>query len=517
MLAALGGFATVAAFVTLWWPLGFDQSLFALNGATVLRGGIPYVDAWETRGPLSFYVFAGIEAVFGRSALAVRLFDLLALAAINIVMWRAVRRRASTTAATTTVALWTLSFVSFTFSDTAQLDLWTGYAMLACALLVTRRSGYLTRDLLLAALAVGFASLLKPFYAAFLLVPGIAVAIRRRDDRTALVRELAVLGVSWAMPIALALAALAVSGGWQAFIEVHIRYNARIYTQLGGNGLGTRARALLEYLWRQPGIALVLPGLATGFGALWRRERTTTVVLGTVVMVGLACIAIQGRFWPYHWETILPTAALLVALGLGRTFEEAASARTRTPRALAVASVVVIAMQAAILPAKYVADWLTYISGRHTAAEYYGDFGRHALVRPAEDIALAAFIAANTPSDAPLGVWGADAAIAYLADRPSVDRFPQTLWLTMAPDAEVTRALRREYLAAIEQRRPPYYVVADTIVLMGAQRPALAQDFPELADHLARYYVLTCRIGEFTVHRRATYGRAVSAPCPQLR
>ena len=45
------GLVAVWAVASLGWPFGLDQGIFAWVGDTVLRGGWPYRDAWEIKGP----------------------------------------------------------------------------------------------------------------------------------------------------------------------------------------------------------------------------------------------------------------------------------------------------------------------------------------------------------------------------------------------------------------------------------------------------------------------------------
>ena len=54
--AALGLLAALAAVVSLWWPYGWDQGAMAWVGDTIVDGGMPYRDAWDVKGPLTYYV-----------------------------------------------------------------------------------------------------------------------------------------------------------------------------------------------------------------------------------------------------------------------------------------------------------------------------------------------------------------------------------------------------------------------------------------------------------------------------
>ena len=78
--AGLAAVAGAWALSSLWLPYGWDHGAFGYLSDTVLRGGMPYRDALDFKGPLTFYVFAGLQLVFGRQMWAIRAFDLVLLA-----------------------------------------------------------------------------------------------------------------------------------------------------------------------------------------------------------------------------------------------------------------------------------------------------------------------------------------------------------------------------------------------------------------------------------------------------
>src|SRR5215471_12940122 len=80
-IAVLGATVGMWGLCSLWWPYGWDQGCFSFVADTILHGGIPYRDAWDFKGPLTFYVFAALQFVFGTQMWAIRLLDLVLLGA----------------------------------------------------------------------------------------------------------------------------------------------------------------------------------------------------------------------------------------------------------------------------------------------------------------------------------------------------------------------------------------------------------------------------------------------------
>lgn len=518
-------FAVLAAASMLSWPLGYDQSIFAQNGAVVLNGGAPYRDAFETRGPVAFYLFAAVEAVFGRSAFAIRFFDVLLLAAADLLLWRVVRPFASRRHATVAVALWTLYVVSWTYNDTAEPDLWAGYAMVVAAVLGAREGGARARDLVLAGVLVGLCALTKPFYAAFLAVPAVAVAVREGWVSRPTVRACLLLVVGAAIPTAVVLAALWAKGALPAMIDVHVLFNTRVYAAPPASalvkplGFAGRVRQIFEFPRYHAEIALALAPAAVGVSVLWRRQRGLAAGLVAIVALGAVCVALQGKFFFYHWEILLLALAVCAAVGLSRVAGDGGPAEDAAPprsvRTLVAVTVGMLLLAVGVSPAEYVKRWLAFAGGRMSGDVYYGTFDASKDINPADQMQAAAFLRANTAPGTPVAIWGVDAAIPFLAGRPGASRFPMTRYFAYNPDAPMVRAYRHEYADSLRAKRPPYFInglYADRFYKR-ATTPIVVQ-WPEIGRFLDDEYVLDRRIGDLDVYRRRDYQPPASAPAP---
>src|SRR5215207_3697260 len=95
LLVALIIVVTIAALPVLTYPLGRDQGEFATIGRGILDGRIPYVDLWNPKPPAVFYVYAGAMALFGRTAEALRILDLLMLLPVSAALYWLGKRAAN--------------------------------------------------------------------------------------------------------------------------------------------------------------------------------------------------------------------------------------------------------------------------------------------------------------------------------------------------------------------------------------------------------------------------------------
>lgn len=506
-LIGLVAFSVLACVMMLWWPLGYDQGVFASNGAIVARGGAPYRDAWDGKGPLTFYMTAAIQLVFGANAWGLRVVDVgFAVLAAWLLRSR-LRLLASVQAALAAAAAWPIFVASLTYAESAQFDLWVGVAMLAGTFLVTPPEGYGRRHLAITGALIGLASLVKPFYPAFLAVPGIVVLLRRRADIGAVARDIAVLTLGWAAPVAATLALLWWQGALRAALDVHILYNLRVYSAdstfsmyPSDSALHLRIRGLVDYL-KSAKTAVLLAPMAAGMAVLWRRQRVLAAAVATWLITGVGLILLQNKFWPYHWNIVYPAVMFLIAIGLHALFVDGRRTETHAATAIAVATTAVLLGAHFVRPANEVKTWLLYVTGQQSEASYYDTFLEHGHL--AEQRAVASYIQSHTRAGEPFAHWTIDGVLSFMAGRPNVSRFQNKRELTITRDHPITQAYRREYLERVRTVRPTYIVVGQRGDLENprSSRDVLEREFPELAALVAERYVLEATYGMTDIYR----------------
>ena len=61
---------------------GRDQGIYATVAETMLRGGMPYRDAWDFKPPGIFAVYALVRAIFGPAESSIRVFEVIGLISV---------------------------------------------------------------------------------------------------------------------------------------------------------------------------------------------------------------------------------------------------------------------------------------------------------------------------------------------------------------------------------------------------------------------------------------------------
>src|SRR5690606_33816083 len=141
----------------------------------------------------------------------------------------------------------------------------------------------------------------------------------------------------------------------------------RIYNYFFSTGSPTPTRA----------VAVLLPAIGYGLYALWRESRQHALTFAAWLGIALFCVAIQGKFWVYHWAPTFPPFVALAAIGLWRIAASAATS-TAPARVIALLAAAMFLGQVMVTPTVDVGRWTLFTVGVKSRAQYYGQhFRRH--------------------------------------------------------------------------------------------------------------------------------------------
>jgi len=309
----------VAAALGVWsamsftWPLSGDAGVFAWMADSVWRGNPAYVVAWDTKGPAAWLPSLAMQALTGRNAWAIRLFD-IAMVFVALMSLRTVTRRiGEPAAARIAVALYALWYTNLDFETSVQPDGWVGaWLALACALTVAGGGA----GAVAAGALVAFSAFSKPFYAGHFVVLWMLIWAMRDLSAAARARSACLVALGGLLLAAAMYAFFSLTGSLDAFLEVQ-RWNRDVYAGLSGPWLTripSSIRGALALPW-----GLVAPfalfAVTTKFDV---RSWRSIAALAVGFIGAVAGVILQGKGWTYHWLPILPYLALLAGIGFAR-------------------------------------------------------------------------------------------------------------------------------------------------------------------------------------------------------
>ncbi len=509
----------LVALPTLAFPFGPDQAIFATIGQAINRGGHPYVDAWDQKPPGIYLLYALALRLPGPLMVRVRLFDLLWSGAALVVLFLLLRRLWNVRAAVFgTTLMGTVYFTTQGWWYLAQPD---GLAALplALALLLSLARGRWRWPCWLAAGALtGMAFQLR--FTAAPLVPAFVwtYILLERGGRRRLLGWTVWAGAGFLLVQAVVLAYLAAGHALRAYLEA-TRFAAG-YARLGWPFAPPR-RTVFTYLeYVRDSLALftfshavfAIPALAGVFAAFFlARDRAAraAAVSGLAAFLG---IALQQKFFWYHWQVLFPTLALLSGWAWDRAFAVLEQGRAM-PRATAGKAALVAALLVLTPSVTRQAydQWDAFLHRNDSVTArlaYDNQFGPYAdgTYSYLADRQVADYVRAHTQPQETIYVFGYEPLIYLLSERASASRFIYSLpfMSSWAP-----RRWLDEFLDEIDRNRPVYFIVqrnegaAEWITGQRLDTAAWATRLlPGVAARLERDYTYEIEIEDFTLYRR---------------
>ena len=306
----------------LLFSYGRDQSIYAVVADGIVHGQMPYRDLWDFKTPGIFLVFALAQLVFGKTMLAIRLVEVAGLLAVAF-SFRAMaeilleRRRVGDVAA----AVAAFSHANLEFWHTAQPEAFGGF-LIVFALLITvgdyprwRRFVQWTAMGLL----FGAAFVMKPTLGGGALVCAVYLA-RREYVRTGRYRDAVmppiIAGLASLLPILMVLLWFKAAGAWPAFAWTFFEFTPG-YTALYSYFTATEAfyYALHELFFRFAPLTAIGVLAAIAIRPMHQREREGMLLLLGVCAINVAGIAMQNKFFQYHYSSTLPLVCFISGVG----------------------------------------------------------------------------------------------------------------------------------------------------------------------------------------------------------
>ena len=498
---------------------GRDQSIYATVADGILRGQMPYRDLWDFKPPGIFLIYALAQALFGKTMLAVRLLEVAGLVGMIFGFMRLSERffgvrRVGVIGG----AVAALIHAQLEFWHTAQPETFGGF-LTVWALVLTACSGKRSRRLW-RWLAIG-----ALFGAAFLLKPplgGGALACAAYLARAEWSREakwssamlpVAVIGVGSLLPIVACGLWFVSKGAWSELSWTLFEFTPG-YTLLGWSNKSAPEMfywGLEELFFRFSALA------ALGFIAsivihpMHEDERRGVFLVLGVMAIHLAGIAMQGKFFQYHYAASLPLLALLGGLGLYKLWRRTLAAGASGVLAFVAFVVVAGSMRTAVRDLGSFWDRALLRTGYllrtgpitsrelldkelYRVADYDLDSNRRVALE----------VQRRTAPGSKIFVWGFEPGIYWLSDRPSSTRYVYDVPQRVSWGRE--RA-QRELMADLAKSPPALVVVqrGDRFSWVTGDNYDSAEALPhflELAALIEADFQLATSVDDFDVYER---------------
>ncbi|MEP6778383.1 MAG: glycosyltransferase family 39 protein, partial [Gemmatimonadaceae bacterium] len=459
---------------------------------------------WDVKGPVTYFVYALAQAIFGRSEFAVRLLDLLISIAGTYGVYALMFRYTSKRAAMIGAPLFFLTVVGQGYNVFGQPDLWVGWCIVFALLAVSETPTVMR--VAGASIFVGITVLIKPIYALLIVVPLVPALFGSSDNRRTQLHFLLAAAVGSLLPIVLCVAWYWHRNAASDFFDAYIRANLE-NSGAGRGSLSQATTSIIEFLRNRRAVLVAVPAICVALalksndGTRWR-----SWMLGVWIALVVGLVVLQDRWFSYHWAPVYVPLAIAAAMGFYRALHTGNANAGRLTRPVFLMLLSVLALGSAIVPLKSIATSARVLAHRESIDEFDSSFTDYPGIMTAADVRNAAiYVAAHTKPTERVLVWD-DPKVNVLSERETVSRF--AIWAPLLPlRGEVTARHTRnraEFFQALERQSPALVLVERSAWRNSPQITVhhLPTKFPELADWIDAHYVASDTVGNFLVFRK---------------
>jgi hypothetical protein len=437
---------------------GRDQSIYAVVARTMLDGGAPYKDAWDFKPPGIYFIYALARSVFGPGMQAVRILESLGLLSLVFAFGLFSKRHfGSARAGILGGALTLLVHTQFDWWQTAQPESF-GAVFLAWAVVCATwaPSPDASRPRLKQAaswFAAGAlytcAALLKPpLGGGFVVSLGLVIYFHwRRSEAAERIGGAVSAAVSFcagALLVLLGVLAYFSAAGALADMRSALFIFAPHYTAVTASDASFALQLirvfrywLLSHSWAGSAgllLVLLLPRTAA-------REREGLLHAAGILATQVIGVALQSKFFAYHFGAIFPFTALLAGWGYWKLLRFR-GVKWAVPLLLIVLCAIQLISKGAAARTSMRLQALVNPPARETLHDALYSIRTY----DASEIREASrYIASNTPGNTPLYIWGFLPVIYDMAGRAPASRYIYNIPQRMEWDGgESRRILMRE-------------------------------------------------------------------------
>jgi hypothetical protein len=516
------GFLVFWGAVFLSWPMGRDQGIYAWVGSVIVDGGVPYKDAWDIKGPMTYLCYALVQIILGQNQWGIRLFDFFMLLGGLFSVYQLTKRMSDKLGGCCAAVIFFGMYSSTRYWHTAQPDGWTAMLLLTVLFIVLQPDfGASLFGGGVAGLLLGIAFLFKPIFLVFLPLLALFLLMRNKWKWPGVVSAIITIAVSFSLPVIIMLIWFGYHGALDALVEILFRFNPIVHAPSRGLSLTDHIRLINRFILRY---YMFLPFFAVGLVKVYNRHRANGFLLGAFLLSAVLCVIIQAKYFAYHWHPASGIIAIFCGIGL-TTFYRWSHAflsngdnryadslgwklkRAVMSRLTQIFMVIVLLSFLKPRLLKSTLRWGKSVIGLTPWKAYYGGF---ATKRYGEgdfsylaEVEVAKYISNHTSRKDTVLVWGFEALINYLAQRHSPTRFGYNNPLTRGEVNPLETVYRREFMEKLMKSPPVYIIVVDYDQgnMMPKSSKEFLTEFDKLKEYLESNYQLEKVIEHFDLWR----------------
>jgi 4-amino-4-deoxy-L-arabinose transferase-like glycosyltransferase len=494
--------------ISLIYPFGRDQGIYAYAGKMLLEGKINYKYVFDLKPPGVHYTFAFAELFFGKSMLSIRIFDILwqAITAIFIFLILS-RLTGNNILSVMFTLLYPFLYFRYDYWHTLQAD---GFLNLpfTLSILLLLFSQYKTVKSFVFFSGMLFGIVLLYKYTFILFLPFILYLfyIDKRNSLTKYKRMLQYsCGVCLILIVTFAIYTVSGSLGYMTDVMfVQIPLYARIGFET--SSLDFILANLLRLFFGSVYSPLIIMSVGLLIYLITKNDlRFFEGALYIWLFSAIINLIIQWKFFLYHFLVIIPPLIIISAVSFNkiRIITENYKNIITYPVIILLSCLYIIFAGKSYKNNYY--DLVQVVTGSKSLNQAYIDKGitTDSAFLISNTFKAIDYVTANTYQTDKIYIWGFDPLVYYLSGRHSSSRFIYNYPLFWKSNNEV---FRNEFMEEIELNLPELILIAHNDALYyisGYPEDSwlILNHFSEFDNFIKRNYIFNTRIDNFSFYK----------------
>lgn len=439
-----------------------DSSIFAYIGSVIRAGGLPYIDAWDHKPPLIFYLNAFGLSVTDGHLIGIWLLEVVFLTVAMLLLFRLLRTIVSARIALPVVWFGMIHLARLLDFGNYTEEYALPFQVGAVALLIFSKQRNRLREWFLSGLLMGLAfSLKQPLIGAWFGI-GICVLLEAltdgkesAGDRFVRLSKIGFSLFSGFLFVNLAWAAFfAAHGAFAEYIFGAFTYNFS-YTAYNGTSRWATYWTTINFpATLSPFLSLgwigwflsvvdLIRAFREGNGAALIREKKLIVWAVAALPFEILLAGLSGMNYQHYFMPMIPAYLVLISAIVDRITSWIQQRRAISSRPLTIAVIVSLLLASAPM--------IPILSANYTPRN------PSALTKTAD------FLRENTAPDEKAYLWAANNAPLVMSRRFSPTRFFFTKWLYGTANGAVQDAIWAEMLRDFENDPPKFVIMVPEI------------------------------------------------------
>ncbi|MEO8512892.1 MAG: glycosyltransferase family 39 protein [Ignavibacteria bacterium] len=490
--------------VSLTYPYGRDQGIYAYAGKLLLEGKMNYRYVFDLKPPGIHFLFAFIQLIAGESMLGARFFDIAWQSFTGLFVFLiAFRFSRSKILSLTAAFLYIFLYFRLDYWHTLQTD---GSLNLLFAvsvlLLISSYESHSFLKVFFAGILFSAALLIKYTIISFLPLLFICFLLSKKELFSLRIKNILAYSVGLLVPIASVILLYYLSNSLNELIDLQF-VQTPLYTKIAYETESTKFITdhivrLFTYSVYSP--LILFSVIAIIIVIIKKKIDFVNMLLFSWIFSTIFSLIIQWKFYYYHFLVIIPPIVIGTVYGLSLIKE---NFKLR-PAIYKPVFIICFFGFIAFGFKPYIENYSTlndYVSGKKSLNDTYikNGFTSDSVFMFSKTLKAVEQVKRDTNPDDGIFVWGFDPLIYYLSGRKCVSRFIYNFPLLWKAE---NRSFRREFMTEIETKNPKVIIVAknDPLKFISGydeDSKQLLQRFPEFNSLINSKYSYKTSVDDY--------------------